>query len=88
MYHAHLVIGCLIQWEDPEVDMQHLNLTKDDALFVITSAGDSELLCLEFVIRRRRMADNHSADGTAEHTFFDCTFARSSERRMCACLSI
>ena len=29
------------QWEDPEVDMQHLNITKDDALFVITSAGDS-----------------------------------------------
>lgn len=29
------------QWEDPEVDMQHLNLTKDDSLFVITSAGDS-----------------------------------------------
>ncbi|KAF7798762.1 hypothetical protein EIP86_009987 [Pleurotus ostreatoroseus] len=30
-------------WEDPEVDMQHLNLTKDDALFVITSAGDNAL---------------------------------------------
>jgi betaine lipid synthase len=32
------------QWEDPEVDMQHLKLTHDDTLFVITSAGDSGYL--------------------------------------------
>ncbi|EKM51071.1 uncharacterized protein PHACADRAFT_165696 [Phanerochaete carnosa HHB-10118-sp] len=30
-------------WEDPEVDMQHLNLTREDSLFVITSAGDNAL---------------------------------------------
>jgi betaine lipid synthase len=31
-----------MQWEDPEVDVQHLKITRDDTLFVITSAGDSE----------------------------------------------
>ena len=36
------------QWEDPEVDMQHLNITENDTLFVITSAGDSE-----YSVRRR-----------------------------------
>ncbi|KIP07889.1 hypothetical protein PHLGIDRAFT_510955 [Phlebiopsis gigantea 11061_1 CR5-6] len=30
-------------WEDPEVDMQHLGLTREDSLFVITSAGDNAL---------------------------------------------
>ncbi|KAI9302372.1 hypothetical protein BJ944DRAFT_167417 [Cunninghamella echinulata] len=30
-------------WEDPRVDLQYLNLTKDDILFVITSAGDNAL---------------------------------------------
>lgn len=26
------------QWEDPAVDMEHLNLTKDDSVLCITSA--------------------------------------------------
>ncbi|GJE99974.1 related to Betaine lipid synthase [Phanerochaete sordida] len=30
-------------WEDPEVDMKHLNISRDDSLFVITSAGDNAL---------------------------------------------
>ncbi|KAL0575596.1 hypothetical protein V5O48_006381 [Marasmius crinis-equi] len=30
-------------WEDPVVDMMHLNLTKDDSMLVITSAGDNAL---------------------------------------------
>ena len=30
-------------WEDPYVDMQHLNLTKDDSILCITSAGDNAL---------------------------------------------
>ncbi|KAF9263436.1 hypothetical protein L218DRAFT_973210 [Marasmius fiardii PR-910] len=30
-------------WEDPAVDMIHLNLTKKDSMFVITSAGDNAL---------------------------------------------
>lgn len=28
-----------LQWEDPAVDLQHLNLTKDDSILCITSAG-------------------------------------------------
>ncbi|KAI5479438.1 betaine lipid synthase [Pseudohyphozyma bogoriensis] len=30
-------------WEDPAVDMQHMNFTKDDHLLCITSAGDNAL---------------------------------------------
>ncbi|CAO3633981.1 unnamed protein product [Cunninghamella blakesleeana] len=30
-------------WEDPRVDLQYLNITNDDVLFVITSAGDNAL---------------------------------------------
>jgi len=30
-------------WEDPEVDMQHLELSCSDTMFVITSAGDNPL---------------------------------------------
>ncbi|GAC97098.1 hypothetical protein PHSY_004682 [Pseudozyma hubeiensis SY62] len=30
-------------WEDPYVDMQHLNLGKDDSILCITSAGDNAL---------------------------------------------
>ncbi|KAH0445918.1 hypothetical protein IEQ34_025248 [Dendrobium chrysotoxum] len=30
-------------WEDPYVDMQHLNLTKDSSILCITSAGDNAL---------------------------------------------
>ncbi|KAE9386117.1 hypothetical protein BT96DRAFT_839753 [Gymnopus androsaceus JB14] len=30
-------------WEDPEVDMQHLDLSPSDSMFVITSAGDNPL---------------------------------------------
>ncbi|OZJ05831.1 hypothetical protein BZG36_00944 [Bifiguratus adelaidae] len=30
-------------WEDPRVDLEFLNLTKDDSMFVITSAGDNAL---------------------------------------------
>ncbi|GAA5805362.1 hypothetical protein HPULCUR_010878 [Helicostylum pulchrum] len=30
-------------WEDPRVDLQYLNLSKDDVMFVITSAGDNAL---------------------------------------------
>ena len=30
-------------WEDPEEDMRHLNLGRDDSMFVITSAGDNAL---------------------------------------------
>ncbi|KDN52226.1 hypothetical protein K437DRAFT_232599 [Tilletiaria anomala UBC 951] len=30
-------------WEDPYVDMQHLNLTTDDSVLCITSAGDNAL---------------------------------------------
>ncbi|KAI8967893.1 hypothetical protein BDF20DRAFT_897682 [Mycotypha africana] len=30
-------------WEDPRVDLQYLNLSKDDTLFLITSAGDNAL---------------------------------------------
>lgn len=30
-------------WEDPEVDMQHLQLTEQDRVLVITSAGDNAL---------------------------------------------
>ncbi|KAE9411149.1 S-adenosyl-L-methionine-dependent methyltransferase [Gymnopus androsaceus JB14] len=30
-------------WEDPYVDVMHLELTKDDSMFVITSAGDNAL---------------------------------------------
>ncbi|KAK7035304.1 hypothetical protein VNI00_012071 [Paramarasmius palmivorus] len=30
-------------WEDPAVDMMHLDLSKDDTMFVITSAGDNAL---------------------------------------------
>ncbi|KAJ8077140.1 hypothetical protein PM082_001568 [Marasmius tenuissimus] len=30
-------------WEDPVVDMMHLNLTKEDSMLVITSAGDNAL---------------------------------------------
>ncbi|RUS13927.1 hypothetical protein BC937DRAFT_94590 [Endogone sp. FLAS-F59071] len=30
-------------WEDPRVDLEFLNLTKDDTMFVITSAGDNAL---------------------------------------------
>lgn len=30
-------------WEDPRVDLEYLNLTKDDTMFVITSAGDNAL---------------------------------------------
>ncbi|KAL7314425.1 hypothetical protein PS15m_005996 [Mucor circinelloides] len=30
-------------WEDPRVDLQHLNISKDDVMFVITSAGDNAL---------------------------------------------
>jgi betaine lipid synthase len=30
-------------WEDPYVDMQHLELTKDDSILCITSAGDNAL---------------------------------------------
>lgn len=29
--------------EDPYVDVKHLELTKDDSMFVITSAGDNAL---------------------------------------------
>ncbi|KAI8061517.1 uncharacterized protein B0P05DRAFT_590679 [Gilbertella persicaria] len=30
-------------WEDPRVDLEYLNLSKDDVMFVITSAGDNAL---------------------------------------------
>ncbi|KAG2235798.1 hypothetical protein INT48_001024 [Thamnidium elegans] len=30
-------------WEDPRVDLQYLHLSKDDVMFVITSAGDNAL---------------------------------------------
>ncbi|KAJ3925991.1 MAG: hypothetical protein NXY57DRAFT_1030425 [Lentinula lateritia] len=30
-------------WEDPYVDVMHLELSKDDSMFVITSAGDNAL---------------------------------------------
>ncbi|KAF8313463.1 S-adenosyl-L-methionine-dependent methyltransferase [Clavulina sp. PMI_390] len=30
-------------WEDPAVDMQHLNLSENDSIFAITSAGDNVL---------------------------------------------
>lgn len=30
-------------WEDPRVDLEHMNLTKDDVMLVITSAGDNAL---------------------------------------------
>ncbi|KAH8832675.1 hypothetical protein DL96DRAFT_670633 [Flagelloscypha sp. PMI_526] len=30
-------------WEDPVADMQHLNITPDDTMLVITSAGDNAL---------------------------------------------
>ncbi|KAI9264805.1 hypothetical protein BY458DRAFT_438106 [Sporodiniella umbellata] len=30
-------------WEDPSVDLAHLDLTQEDTLFVITSAGDNAL---------------------------------------------
>ncbi|GAA5903303.1 class I SAM-dependent methyltransferase [Sporobolomyces salmoneus] len=30
-------------WEDPAVDMQHLNLTENDSILCITSAGDNAL---------------------------------------------
>ncbi|KAI9311216.1 hypothetical protein BX666DRAFT_1999049 [Dichotomocladium elegans] len=30
-------------WEDPRVDLAYLNLTREDVLFVITSAGDNAL---------------------------------------------
>ncbi|KAG0266620.1 hypothetical protein DFQ27_009627 [Actinomortierella ambigua] len=30
-------------WEDPRIDLSVLNLTKDDTMFVITSAGDNAL---------------------------------------------
>ncbi|GAA5959377.1 hypothetical protein JCM21900_000709 [Sporobolomyces salmonicolor] len=30
-------------WEDPAVDMQHLNVTEDDSILCITSAGDNAL---------------------------------------------
>ncbi|KAI8072735.1 hypothetical protein BC940DRAFT_232864 [Gongronella butleri] len=30
-------------WEDPRVDLAYLNLSKDDVMFVITSAGDNAL---------------------------------------------
>ncbi|KAJ3797189.1 hypothetical protein GGU11DRAFT_684206 [Lentinula aff. detonsa] len=30
-------------WEDPHVDVEHLELTQDDSMFVITSAGDNAL---------------------------------------------
>ncbi|KAG0229869.1 hypothetical protein BGW41_002858 [Actinomortierella wolfii] len=30
-------------WEDPRIDLSVLNLTKDDVMFVITSAGDNAL---------------------------------------------
>ncbi|KAF9071138.1 S-adenosyl-L-methionine-dependent methyltransferase [Rhodocollybia butyracea] len=30
-------------WEDPYVDVKHLELTKEDSMFVITSAGDNAL---------------------------------------------
>ncbi|CAO3702686.1 unnamed protein product [Rhizopus stolonifer] len=30
-------------WEDPRVDLEYLNLTKEDTMFVITSAGDNAL---------------------------------------------
>lgn len=30
-------------WEDPRVDLKYLNITKQDVMFVITSAGDNAL---------------------------------------------
>src|SRR5690606_14896699 len=30
-------------WEDPRIDLEVLNLNKDDVMFVITSAGDNAL---------------------------------------------
>lgn len=30
-------------WEDPRVDLQYMNLSKDDVMLVITSAGDNAL---------------------------------------------
>lgn len=30
-------------WEDPRVDLEHLDLTESDTMFVITSAGDNAL---------------------------------------------
>ncbi|KAJ7594816.1 hypothetical protein C8J56DRAFT_927718 [Mycena floridula] len=30
-------------WEDPLVDMEHLDLTSEDSMFIITSAGDNAL---------------------------------------------
>ncbi|KAI8638499.1 hypothetical protein BD408DRAFT_393869 [Parasitella parasitica] len=30
-------------WEDPRVDLEYLNISKDDVMFVITSAGDNAL---------------------------------------------
>ncbi|GAB5588324.1 hypothetical protein Unana1_03224 [Umbelopsis nana] len=30
-------------WEDPRVDLEHLDLTENDTMFVITSAGDNAL---------------------------------------------
>ncbi|KAH8550732.1 hypothetical protein BGW37DRAFT_498263, partial [Umbelopsis sp. PMI_123] len=37
-------------WEDPRVDLEHLDLTESDTMFVITSAGDN---ALEYAIKAR-----------------------------------
>ena len=47
---GYFFLGCLsiadcadYLQEDPSVDVKHLQLTKDDSMFVITSAGDNAL---------------------------------------------
>jgi betaine lipid synthase len=43
-------------WEDPQVDMMHLGVNREDSLFVITSAGDSEyVLLVSFFYPFRRL---------------------------------
>lgn len=37
-------------WEDPRVDLEHLDLTESDTMFVITSAGDN---AIEYAIKAR-----------------------------------
>lgn len=51
-------------WEDPMEDMKHLNLTKDDSILVISSAGDNALhYAIEAGPRRIHCVDMNPCQG-------------------------
>lgn len=51
-------------WEDPAVDMQYLNLTKDDSVLCITSAGDNALhYAIAAQVKRIHAVDMNPAQG-------------------------